>query len=275
MTMLLAAAAGVLAAAGLVELLAAMVAARVATATRRGHGLARWAVALGRRVGAPAAPADLAARVAAAGLGPAVGPGDAMAAKAGGALLAALAAAPLALALTPRLTVALLAASGAGGFMAPDLWLARRARRRSARAALELPDVLDLLGVAVQAGLDPGRAVAEVGARRRGLLAAELRAVTARVQLGVPRAAALAELRRRLPLASIAALIAAIDRADRHGAPLAPALAALAEEARTERARALTEHAAAAAPRIQLVVALLLVPAVLLLVAAGLLRAMA
>lgn len=269
MTVLLMALAGGIAGVGLAELLAA------GAVRRRRRGLAHWAVAVGRRLGAPAPPPDLGARLAAAGLPPTVTTADAMAAKAGGALLTALVAAPLAVALPTRLAAALLAAAAAGGFLAPDAWLARRARRRSARAALELPDVLDLLGVAVEAGLDPGRALAAVGARRRGVVAAELRAVAARGQLGVPRAGTLAELRRRLPLAGIAALTAAIDRADRHGAPLAPALAALAEEARTERARRLTERAAAAAPRIQLAIALLLVPAVLLLVAAGLLRAMA
>jgi len=53
-------------------------------------------------------------------------------------------------------------------------------------------------------------------------------------------------------------------------APPADALAALADEARAERARQVRDRAARAAPKIQLVVALLLVPAVLLLVAAAL-----
>ena len=68
----------------------------------------------------------------------------------------------------------------------------------------------------------------------------------------------------------MAALVAALQRADRHGAPLAPALAALAADARAARARAVREQAAKAAPKIQLVVALLLVPAVMLLVGAAL-----
>lgn len=61
-----------------------------------------------------------------------------------------------------------------------------------------------------------------------------------------------------------------MGRADRHGAPLTPALAALAADARAARARAVREQAAKAAPKIQLVVALLLVPAVMLLVGAAL-----
>ena len=140
--------------------------------------------------------------------------------------------------------------------------------------ALELADVLDLLRVAVDAGLSPARALAEVGRRRHGALAGELRAAAARIDLGVPRAEALHALERRCPIDGIAPLVAALLRAERHGAPLGPALGALAADARAAHARRLREHAARAAPKIQLVVALLLVPAVMLLVGAALAAAL-
>jgi tight adherence protein C len=271
---LLAALAGVLGAVGIVDAAVVVGERRAAAALRGDEGrAARWARALARlggRVGAPAPARDLPARLAAAGLPPAVRPADVMAAKAGAGVVVAALAAPVAGSLPMRLAVVALAASAIGGFVAPDAWLRRRARARAARAALELADVLDLLCVAVQAGLPIGRALAEVGRRRGGLVAAELRAVAARTELGVGRSEALAILRARLPVPAVAALIAALDRADRHGAPLAPALIALAEEARTERAQELHRRAAAAAPRIQLAIALLLVPAALLIVAAGL-----
>jgi tight adherence protein C len=90
----------------------------------------------------------------------------------------------------------------------------------------------------------------------------------------VPSERALAQLERRCPAAGTGALTAALRRADRLGAPLTRTLAALAEEARARQARRATEHAARAAPKIQLVVALLLVPSVLLLVAAALVPAL-
>jgi tight adherence protein C len=271
LAVLLAGLAGALAAVGLADL-ASVVAAARAAATGSGRA-ARWGsvlARLGRRVGVPAPPRDLGARLAAAGLPATVGTADAMAAKAGGGVVAALALAPVAGALPTRLALVLLPGAAAAGFLAPDLWLARRARHRAARGGLELADVLDLLRVAIEAGLPIGRAIEEVGRRRSGVVAAELRTLAARLQLGVPRADALGHLQRRLPLPAIAALSAAVQRADRHGAPLGPALHALAHEARADRARRLHEQAAAAAPRIQLAVALLLVPAVLLFVAAGL-----
>lgn len=290
---LLAAVAGALAACGIVDAAEGLAARRAAVARRSaasidgaeglGAGSARaldrrWAAALarlGHRLGSPAAPGGLPARLQAAGVGSAVRLSDVMAAKVGAALVLALLSAPVAAGLPMRLAVLTLALAGGGGFLAPDAWLHRRARARAGRAGLELADVIDLLRVAVEAGLPVDRALAEVGARRHGVVAAELRRMARRRELGVARADGLAELRARLPMSSVAALAAVLERADRHGAPPGPALIALAGQARGDRAGALQERAAAAGPRIQLAVALLLVPAVLLLVAAGLVHGLA
>jgi tight adherence protein C len=110
----------------------------------------------------------------------------------------------------------------------------------------------------------------EVGRRMSGVLAAELDGAAARMQLGAPRSDALRALVARCPATGVATLAAAIVRADLHGAPLTPALEALAAEARAEQARGLRDAAAKAAPKIQLVVALLLVPSVMLLIGAAL-----
>lgn len=259
MTVLLAALAGLVAAAGIVELAQAP--------RRRGRGRAAL-VALGRRLGAPAPPPDLAARLDAAGAPLTVT--DAMALKAGAALAGALGALILAAGAPGRVGLALPPAGAAAGFIALDAWLRVRTHRRAEAMALELPDVLDLLRVALEAGLPPTRALHEVGRSHRGVLAAELARAAARTHLGVPRREALATLRRRAPVDGIAAVTTVLERADRLGAPPAEALAALARDARETRARARAEAAARAAPKIQLVVALLLVPSVMLLVAAAL-----
>jgi tight adherence protein C len=223
---------------------------------------------LGRRTGVPAAPRDLGRRLDAAGAPPTVAVAELMALKCGAALVALAAALPLAAVLPGRLGPVAVLAAPAGAFLAPDAWLARATRRRRAAMAAELPEVLDLLHVAVSAGLPALRALGEVGRRRGGPLAAELRTAAARAALGVPHARALERLARRCPVDGVAALVAALGRSERHGAPLAPALRALAADARAERAQRVRERAARAAPKIQLVVALLLVPAVMLLVGA-------
>jgi tight adherence protein C len=280
MAIMLAATAGVLLALGVVDLvtLAADHRRAAVPSPRRPARSARATAVLaqlGRRVGVPAAPLDLGTRLAGAGLARTISPTDAMAIKAGAGVAAALLVMPLASALPLRLALVALPASAAAGFLAPDLMLTRRTRRRAERAALELADALDLLRVAVAAGLPTHRALAEVGRRHRGLVADELRASADRLALGVPHTDALATLERSLPLPAIAQLTAAISRAERHGTPLAPTLSALATESRSTRARALQHRAARAAPRIQLTIALLLVPAVLLVVSAGLLHNLA
>ncbi len=265
----LAAVAGVLAAGGIVELAASRRGGR-----RRSEALARASAVLARRVGAArgAGGGGLAARVESAGLR--VGAGEVMLAKLAAAPAAALAVVTLAPPELDRLGLTLLVAAPVAGFFAPDMWLRRRATGRARAIENEQADVLDLLRVAVGAGLTPWRALGEVGRRHPGLLAQELGAAARRVRLGVPADAALARLERRCPAAGTHALTAALRRADRLGAPPARALAALADEARARQARRAAEHAARAAPKIQLVVALLLVPSVLLMVAAALVPAL-
>jgi tight adherence protein C len=229
----------------------------------RGRLLARVGARLGAR-----APRDLEARLTAAGLdAPAA---DVMALKTGAAVVALPAALALGAALPGRLLLLVATAAPIAAFLVPDLLLRRRTRRRRALMEEELADVLDLLRVAVGAGLAPARALGEVGRRHPGLLAAELATAAGRIALGVPHDRALDALERRCPTPAIRPLAAALRRAARHGAPLEETLAAQALDARAERARRAAEAAAKAAPKIQLVVALLLVPSALLLVAAAL-----
>jgi tight adherence protein C len=282
LAVILAALAGLLAAASVVELVQAP---RSPRGDRRselpggGHLgamtvlLARIARQRGPRR-ARGGPADLAARIKAAGTPLGLGPADVAALKVAGALIGALLALPVATALPGRLWIVALLCAPAAGFFAPDLMLARRAKARAARMSHELADLLDLLRVAVQAGLSVGRALSEVGRRCRGPLADECSAAATRLQLGATRDATFAELVARCPLDAVATLAAAVGRADRHGAPLAPALEAIAVQARAEQARRLRDEAARAAPKIQLVVALVLVPAVMLLVGAVLVQAL-
>jgi tight adherence protein C len=114
---------------------------------------------LARRAGVRAAPGDLEARVAAAGAPLGLAVGDIVALKGAAALGLTLFLFPVAGVLPGRLGVAMLLAAPFAGFFAPELVLARRARSRANRIAGELADVLDLLRVAIGAGLPVGRAM--------------------------------------------------------------------------------------------------------------------
>jgi tight adherence protein C len=234
-----------------------------------------WLLAAAGRLCRPlGAPADLRGRIEAAGRPAGLGVREVMAAKVAAALLGGAAAMPLA-ALSPgRLGLVVAPLAPIAGFLAPDLWLARLTAERARSVRRDLPALLDILRVTIEAGGSLASALRAVGERADGPLAREWRAVASEVGLGVPLSRALDGLALRLPQPEIRAFVAALDRASRHGAPLSDTLADQARAARFALARRIREEAARAGPKIQLVVALLLVPSVLLLVAAALVSAL-
>ncbi|MGC1853596.1 MAG: type II secretion system F family protein, partial [Solirubrobacterales bacterium] len=129
---------------------------------------------------------------------------------------------------------------------------------------------LDLLAIGSAAGRSPAAGLAEIARAGSGPLAEELRVVAADLECGRPLAEALAMLRERVPGSEVATLCASIERSRRLGSPLADQLRRQAASLRRDQRRAVEEHAARAAPKIQLVVALVLVPSVLLMIAAAL-----
>jgi tight adherence protein C len=180
----------------------------------------------------------------------------------------------LALAAVPaapgRIGIAVALGLPAAGFFVPDALLEREARRRSRRLVAALPDALDLLAVSVASGRGPADGLAQLARAGEGPLAEEMRITVAELSCGSPLSAALAALRARVPGSELATLAASIERSRRFGSPLADQLRRQASALRRDSRRAVEERAARAAPKIQLVVALVLVPSVMLMIAAGL-----
>ena len=185
--------------------------------------------------------------------------------------LSALAAAPAA---PGRTALVVAIALPAAGFFVPDALLEREARRRRRRLIAALPDALDLLAVSAGSGRGPAAGLEQLARAGEGPLAEELRVTVAELSCGSPLAASLQALRARVPGGELATLVASIERSRRFGSPLAEQLRRQAGALRRDGRRAVEERAARAAPKIQLVVALVLVPSVLLLVAAALASAL-
>ncbi|HEV2726661.1 MAG TPA: type II secretion system F family protein [Solirubrobacterales bacterium] len=156
------------------------------------------------------------------------------------------------------------------GFLAPEVLLRQRERRRQRRLLAALPDALDLLAISAGSGRGPAAGIEQLARAGEGPLAEELRLTVAELSCGVPLSAALESLRRRVPGGELATLVATIERSRKLGSPLADQLRRQALSLRRDSRRAIEERAARAAPKIQLVVALVLVPSVLLMIAAGL-----
>jgi len=185
---------------------------------------------------------------------------------ASGALLA-LAAAPAA---PGRLALVVGIGIPVCGFFGPDAVLEQIAAKRSRRLLGALPDALDLLAVSASSGRSPAAGFSEIASVRSGPLARELGITVAEIACGVPQARAIRSLRKRVSGSEIATVCSAIERSLRFGSPLADQLRRQAGTLRRDQRRAVEERAARAAPKIQLVVALVLVPSVLLMIVAGL-----
>ena len=212
----------------------------------------------------------LSARIARAGLADRIAVASLLVAKAGGALAGVLWALVLAPAAPSRLTWIIVVALPAAGFVGPDAWLERRAARRLRALRASLPDALDLLAVGTAAGRSPLAGLTELGSGD-GPLARELAMLSAESSCGLAQSEALDSLRRRAPVREVAAMCGVIERSRRYGSPLSDQLREQATALRGIQRRQIEEQAARAAPKIQLAVALLLVPSVLLMIAAGLL----
>ncbi len=164
----------------------------------------------------------------------------------------------------------LLVALGILGFLIPDISLERSARRRHRGMVASLPDALDLLAVSVASGRSLGAGLLELGSGGRGALRREFAVAGQEMAWGSGQSAALASLRARIGGREIASLCATLERSRRLGSPLADQLRRQASALRQDQRRQIEERAARAAPKIQLVIALVLVPSVLLLMVAAL-----
>ena len=152
----------------------------------------------------------------------------------GRALLAGAAALPVLPPVAPALALVVWAA--------PGMKAKRRERRRVAALAADLPDVVDLLVLAVGAGLTVPLAVRSVARRAPGPLGAELARACDEVSLGRRLGDALDDIPARAGEAT-RPLVAALLASERYGAPLGPGLERLAHEVRADRRRRAEEAA--------------------------------
>lgn len=196
-------------------------------------------------------------------------PAQAAARRAGAVALAAAATAATLPVLTPAVVF--------GGWAWPRLRERREERRRLARVEAGLPEVVDLLALAVGAGANVSHAVAAAGRRGVGPLAAELARITGEVGRGRRVADALDELPDRAGEA-VRPLTTALSTCERYGAPLGPTLERLADDVRRQRQRRAEEAARKVPVALLFPLVLCILPAFALLtvapLVAGALRAL-
>jgi tight adherence protein C len=152
------------------------------------------------------------------------------------------------------------------GWLLPGVALGRAASARRRRVAAQLPDVLELLGVCIGAGMALDPALRVVAGRLDGPLPQEIGSALGEMALGGTRRDAYRAMAARIGLPALDQVAAALVTAEELGTPLSEALARQASNLRAGAAQDARDRAARAAPKVQLVVATMMVPAVMLLV---------
>ncbi len=151
--------------------------------------------------------------------------------------------------------IALAAGAGVGaavGFLAPVFYLRSKVQARRKEIQLGLPDVMDLLTIAVEAGLGFDAAMQRVTDKFDNALADEFRTVLQEVRLGRPRLEALDEMGRRCGVEDLHNFTQAVIQSEQMGVGLAKILRLQSEEMRRKRRQRAEELAAKASLKMML-----------------------
>jgi tight adherence protein C len=129
------------------------------------------------------------------------------------------------------------------GFFLPDAVVSRQGRKRQEQIELEMPDTLDQVTMAVEAGLGFEAALARAARTGDGPLAQELSRTLREIQLGVPRDQALNQLAERTDVADLSSFVRVIVQSEQYGIPIGPVLRVQSDELRDKRRERAEERA--------------------------------
>lgn len=154
------------------------------------------------------------------------------------------------------------------GFMLPAARLKRTTRTRADRIFKDLPDIVDMMAIAVEAGSGFEAAIQVVCTNFDSPLTDELSTALHEMELGLPRREALQQLRDRVDLDVVRTLMLALLQADALGIPIGRVLKSQATEVRARRRAWAREKAAKLPIKIMFPLVLFIFPPIMALVLA-------
>jgi tight adherence protein C len=138
------------------------------------------------------------------------------------------------------------------GYYAPPLWLKQKVDGRRAEIRKALPDALDLLVIAVDAGLGFDAALTRVTDKYKNALSDLLAKALREVSLGRPRLEALDEMGRSSGVEDLHNFIQAVIQSEQFGTGIGKILRIQADEMRRRRRQRAQEKAAQATLKMML-----------------------
>jgi len=152
----------------------------------------------------------------------------------------------------PVYLVISLAVGAVLGYYLPVLWLKQKVDARRSEIQKGLPDAMDLLVIAVDAGLGFDAALARVTDKYRNALSDEFAKVLREVSLGRPRLEAMDEMGRSSGVEDLHNFIQAIIQSEQFGTGIGKILRIQADEMRRKRRQRAQEKAAQATLKMML-----------------------
>ena len=152
------------------------------------------------------------------------------------------------------------------GFMLPAARVKREIRTRSDAIFKDLPDIVDMLAIAVEAGSGFESALTIVCTHFKSPLTDELSTALQEMELGLPRKQALQQLRDRVDIDVVRTLVLALLQADALGIPIGRVLKSQATEVRARRRSWAREKAAKLPIKIMFPLVLFIFPPILAIV---------
>jgi tight adherence protein C len=121
------------------------------------------------------------------------------------------------------------------GYLLPSMQLSSVAAGRQKEIQRELPDVMDLLTISVEAGLGFDSALSQVTKNVPGVLSEELSRLLQEMQIGVGRAEAFRHLGERTDVPELQSFVLSMIQADLFGVSIANVLRSQSRELRQKR----------------------------------------
>lgn len=168
------------------------------------------------------------------------------------------------------MAIVVLAVAAAIGFILPGYIITLKTRKRQTAITRELPDVLDLLAITVEAGLGLDAAIARVAKEVRvssPILSGEMNLASLELRAGIPRDQALRNLANRCGVDEVSSLVAMLNQADRFGVSVGRSLRVHSDSVRTKRRQRMEELAAKIPLKLLFPVLFLIFPAIMVVMA--------